>query len=309
MISNPGRVAILLSTFNGERYLTPQLHSLLGQTFRDWVLYWRDDGSTDGTVSLMQSFLGNIKQQRVVALECAGRIGSTDSFMHLLRRAHADGLDYAAFADQDDVWLPEKLARSVAALRAVPDDEPALYFGRQVLVDSTLRRIAISFPLRQQPGFPACLTQNLATGCTIMMNRALSAKIVESRVPAACLHDWWCYIVVSACGGRILPDPEPTVLYRQHEGNSVGAPPSAYRRAIAALRRGPAPFTRLMRQNVAALAEQNGLLTDTARGQLAVIEQALSGSAWARLRVLAMPGLRRQTWLETMLFRLWFLLR
>jgi hypothetical protein len=186
---------------------------------------------------------------------------------------------------------------------------PTLYFARQVLVDSRLRRIAISFPLNRPPGFPASLTQNLATGCTITMNRALTLRVAESRVPEGCLHDWWCYIVVSACGGRILPDDEPTVLYRQHAGNTVGAPPSKWRRAIAALRRGPEPFMRLLRQNVAALSEQRELLTEPGRRQLDAIVRAHDGSTWARLRVLAMPELQRQTWLETMLFRLWFLLR
>jgi hypothetical protein len=309
MTSQNGRVAILLSTFNGERYLTPQLHSLLSQTHKDWVLYWRDDSSTDNTVALMRAFLATLKPHKVVALTCTGRLGGTESYIRLLRQAHADGHEFTAFADQDDVWLPEKLARGVTALRAGPDEVPGLYFARQVLVDADLRRIALSFAVRRLPGFPACLTQNLATGCTVMMNQALTRRVAESRVPAACLHDWWSYIVVAACAGRILPDREPVVLYRQHEGNAIGAPPSAWRRGIAALRRGPEPFMRLMRQNVAALADQPGLLSERAQAQLADIENALRGGTLARLRVLTMPELQRQTWLETMLFRLWFLLR
>jgi len=306
---NPGSVAILLSTYNGERYLTPQLHSLLGQTHHDWVLYWRDDGSTDGTQRLMRSFLATLESERAVALDCTGRTGSTESYMRLLRRAHADGHAFMAFADQDDVWLPEKLARGVTALRRGPDEVPALYFARQVLVDARLRRIALSARLRRPPGFPACLTQNIATGCTVLMNQALTSRVAESQVPPACLHDWWSYVVAAAGGGRILPDNEPTVLYRQHEGNSIGAPPSTWRRGIAALRRGPGPFMRLLRQNVAALVDQPALLTATAQTQLQAIAQALEGGTAVRLRVLAMPDLRRQTWAETMLFRLWFLLR
>jgi glycosyltransferase involved in cell wall biosynthesis len=309
MSDGTGRVAILLSTYNGERFLTPQLHSLLGQTHRDWVLYWRDDGSTDGTVALMRRFLAPVKPQRWVELDDHGRAGGTESYMRLLRRARADGVEYVAFADQDDVWLPEKLERGVTALAAGPATQPALYFARQVLVDASLRRIAISFPLRRPPGFPACLTQNLATGCTVVMNRTLTEAVADSRVPAACLHDWWSYIVVAACGGRILPDAEPTVLYRQHSGNSIGAPPSLWHRGVAALRRGPGPFMALLRQNVAALTDQPALLNDAARTRLQAIVRALDGGTWARLRVLASPDFRRQTWAETMLFRLWFLLR
>jgi hypothetical protein len=214
-----------------------------------------------------------------------------------------------AFADQDDVWLPEKLERGIAQLGAVPEPVPALYFARQVLVKADLQRIAISNPLRRQPGFPACLTQNLATGCTVLLNRPLAALVADSRVPAACLHDWWCYIVASARGGLILADPEPTVLYRQHAGNCVGASASTWRRGRAALRRGPGPFMRLLRQTIAALLEQPELVTSRGREQLVALARALDGGTLPRLRALTMPELRRQGWLETMLFRLWFLLR
>ena len=137
-------MAIVLSTFEGERFLTPQLHSLLSQTHRDWVLYWRDDGSHDRTRSLMRAFLSRLGAGRSVILDDNAQLGTTESFMRLLRRAYADGSPVLAFADQDDVWLPEKLARGVAALDAVPPEVPALYFARQVLVDAGLRRIALS---------------------------------------------------------------------------------------------------------------------------------------------------------------------
>ncbi len=196
------RVAILLSTYEGARYLTPQLHSLLGQTHRDWVLYWRDDGSRDGTCDLMRAFMAQLDAGQAVELDEPGRFGTTESFMRLLRRAYADGNAVAAFADQDDVWLPEKLTRGVEALRGASGSAPALYFARQVLVDAGLRRIALSFRVRRPPGFPACLTQNLATGCTVMMNRVAMGLVAGSVPPPGSLHDWWSYIIVAARGGR-----------------------------------------------------------------------------------------------------------
>ncbi|MBN8874232.1 MAG: glycosyltransferase [Rhodospirillales bacterium] len=304
----PARVAILLSTFNGARFLRPQLHSLLGQTHRDWVLYWRDDGSTDDTVPLMRRFLATLSPGQGVALEEAERVGLTESFLRLLRAATRDGVPYAAFADQDDVWLPEKLARAVAALETVSPQRCALYFARQMLVDADLRRIAISFPLHRPPGFPTALTQNVATGCTVVLNRAAMVTIAGSRAPAACLHDWWSYLVVAAGGGALLADQEPVVLYRQHRGNTVGAPSSLFRRGIAALRRGPAAFMNIFRQNVAALLDQPALLTPAAEAELRAVAAALRGGRLARLRVLANPNLRRQTGAETLVFLLWFLL-
>ena len=302
-------MAILLSTYQGERYLTPQLHSLLSQTHQDWVLYWRDDGSTDGTPGLMRDFMARLEAGRAIALADNGRLGTTESFIRLLRRAHADGNPLVAFADQDDVWLPEKLTRGVRALAAVAEPLPALYFARQVLVDAGLRRIALSFRLRRPPGFPACLTQNLATGCTVLMNRAAMALVAGSTPPPGSLHDWWSYIMVSAHGGPLLADPEPTVLYRQHESNAIGAPNGLVRRAIAALRRGPEPYMRLLRGFVAALSARSDALSPLARSQLAHIAWGLEGGRQRRLQVLRMPEFRRQTWPETLLFRIWFLLK
>ena len=229
-------VAILLSTYEGERFLVPQLHSLLSQTHRDWILYWRDDGSSDGSRQVMRDFLGRLSPDRAVVLDENVRVGATESYMRLLRRAYADGQPLMAFADQDDVWLPEKLARGVTELAAVPEETPALYFARQVLVDARLRRIAMSYRVRRPPGFPAALTQNLATGCTVLMNRAAMGLLATSTAPMGSLHDWWSYIMVSAHGGRLIADDEPTVLYRQHDTNTVGAPPQP----VAARDRGAA---------------------------------------------------------------------
>ena len=302
-------VAILLSTYEGERFLVPQLHSLLSQTHRDWVLYWRDDGSSDGSRQVMRDFLGRLSPDRAVVLDENVRVGATESYMRLLRRAYADGQPLMAFADQDDVWLPEKLARGVAELATVPDETPALYFARQVLVDARLRRIAMSYRVRRAPGFPASLTQNLATGFTVLMNRAAMGLLANSTAPMGSLHDWWSYIMVSAHGGRLIADDEPTVLYRQHDTNTVGAPRILWRRGIAALRRGPEPFMRLLRGYVVTLSAQADRLDPLARDQLARIAHALEGGPFRRLSVLGMPEFRRQTALETLLFRVWFLLK
>ncbi len=309
MLAPPPVVAIVLSTYEGERFLVPQLHSLLSQTHRDWVLYWRDDGSRDGTRKVMRDFLPRLGPDRAVTLDENMRVGATESYMRLLRRAYADGNPVLAFADQDDVWLPEKLSRGVAELAAVPEEVPALYFARQVLVDASLRRISLSYRVRRPPGFPASLTQNLATGCTVLMNRAAMALMAERPAPTGSLHDWWSYIVVSAHGGRLIADNEPTVLYRQHDSNTIGAPRSSWRRAIAAVRRGPEPFMRLLRGYVSALSAHTDEMDPSARDQLTRIAWGLEGGLGRRLGVLRLPEFRRQTWLETLLFRVWFLLK
>jgi hypothetical protein len=307
--SGGARVAILLSTYNGERFLAEQLASLAAQTHRDWVLFWRDDGSTDRTPELLRDFALGLGHGRSVQVNGGARIGPTPSFLRVLNAASSEGFDAFAFADQDDVWLPDKLARGTRALGMAAPEAPALYCARQVFVDDALVRIGISCRVRRAPGFPAALTQNVATGCTLMLNRAAATLVSRSQPPPGSYHDWWSYLLVAAAGGRVMADEKPSVLYRQHAGNLVGAPPSMPRRAFGALRRGPGVFMNVFRQQVVALAEQPHLLSDASREQVQAVAAALRGGMLDRMRVLRRTrGLYRQTWPETLLFRAWFLI-
>ena len=204
-----GKVAILLSTFNGEPFLEEQLASIAAQSHRDWVLYWRDDGSTDRTCQLMARFMAGAGASRCIVPDAPGRIGVTHSFLALLRAAACDRPAAFAFADQDDVWLPDKLSLGLAALAPVPATIPTLYCARQILVGEKLNPLGLSFRLHCSPGFPAALTQNLATGCTVMLNPAAGQLIRRSQAPAATHHDWWSYLLVTAAGGRLIMDEEP----------------------------------------------------------------------------------------------------
>jgi glycosyltransferase involved in cell wall biosynthesis len=304
------RVVILLASYDGAAFLAEQLASLEAQDHADWRLVWRDDGSRDDTVAILQDFAARQAPGRVERL--AGpeaHLGSAAGFLALLRQV-APGLrdnDVVAFADQDDVWLPFKLSRAVRALGAAGAG-PAIYSARQVLVDATLKPLAVSAALVRAPRFPAALTQNLATGCTVAMNAAAARLVAGSQAPGGCQHDWWAYLLVSAVGGVFLFDDEPVLLYRQHGGNAVGAQSSFLRRGWAALKRGPRAFMGLMRQNVAALDAQRHLLTPEARAQLDQIQTALRGGPLERWAVLRRCGLRRQGWAEQMVFRVWFLL-
>ena len=298
------RVAILLSTFNGARYLAAQLDSFLRQTVPDWVLFWRDDGSTDGTVPLMEAFASAAGAGRCRRVESPHRLGVAGNFYALIAAAQPLGLSLA-FSDQDDVWLPDKLARGLAALEACRG--PALYCSRQILVDDALDPIGPSEPFYRPPSFAAALTQNIATGCTVFLDPLAAALIAGSAPPDGPLHDWWSYLLVTGVGGQVIVDSEPTILYRQHAANLIGAPSSRRRRAVAALRRGPDAYMAMLRANVAALRASADLLTPEARRTVDVIDRALRAGFAARLRALSLPGLYRQTPVETALFRLWFL--
>ena len=301
------RVAVLLSTYNGAAFLGAQLESFVAQEGVGWTLYWRDDGSVDGSAGVVRSFFAGAGagEGRCQEVGGPGRLGVTGSYMALLRAAVADGAEWVAFADQDDVWLPEKLARGVAWLGEGAG--AALYCSRQVLVDAGLRRIGESAAVRVAPGLGPALTQNIATGCTVMLNRDAAGLVAGSEPPGPSIHDWWSYLVVAGAGGRVVADEAMTVLYRQHGGNAVGAPPSRLRRAVAALQRGPGVFMGLMRAQVGALRAQPGLLCPEARVLVDAVDGALAAGVGRRVAVLWRFRLLRQTSAETWLFRVWFL--
>ena len=307
-----GQVAILLSTRNGALFLQEQLESIVAQSVATWVIYWRDDGSSDGTPDLMRSFARQAGLDRCIEVGArdgtgVGHIGIAASFLALLRAAPAGCV--VAFADQDDVWLPDKLERGLAALSAADPDRPALYCARQRLVDDRLRTLGLSPHRGPPPACPAGLTQTVATGGTVMLNPRAAALVAGARAPDGTLHDWWSYLVVGAAGGILIADPVPTVLYRQHRRNAVGAPHSALRRGLMALGRGPDAFMMLFKRHVAALLANPQALSAQAADDLAILQRALERGILARLRAIAqVRSLVRQTRLETLLFRLWFLI-
>lgn len=211
-------ICILLSTFNGEKYLAEQLDSLLGQTCQEWMLLVRDDGSTDGTRKILAEYA--CRDSRIELLPHNQRLGAADSYLELL--SLAPEADYYAFCDQDDVWLPGKLSRSVQRLVG-HEAMPALYCSGLQLVDDELRPLGWSRALRLEPCFLNSLVENIAIGCTLVLNRQ-ACQLLRLRIPPRrqiYMHDWWCYQVISAFG-LVIYDPESFILYRQHAANTLG---------------------------------------------------------------------------------------
>ena len=303
------RVVILLATYEGERFLPEQLASIAAQTHADWMLYWRDDGSRDGSVALLDAFAAGPGAGRVVRAAGGERLGAAGSFFHLLRHAVAaePGAAAFAFADQDDVWRPEKLAVGLAALAAEPG--PALWFCRTTLADAALRPIGIQPNLGAPYGFPAALVENTASGCAMLLDAAAARLVAASAPPAGCLHDWWAHILVGAAGGQVLREDTPLVLYRLHGGNLVGTiRPPPVRRALVALIRGPRFQMAMLRCHLDGLAAQPALLTPQALASVTRLRAALAGGILRRASALGLAGLRGRRRLRTWLFRLWFLI-
>jgi glycosyltransferase involved in cell wall biosynthesis len=210
------RAQILLSTYNGAPFLEPLLESLLAQDYPAFSILVREDGSSDATPSILARYTRDPR----VSFYVGDHVGTAASFFELLGRADT-AASFFAFCDQDDIWLPDKLTRAVARLDEELPDEPALYCSRQILVGPTLARLGLSRIPRRGPAFNNALVENIAAGCTIVVNDTARAVLARRR-PCGIMHDWWTYLVVAAFG-RTVYDEQPTILYRQHLGNVIGS--------------------------------------------------------------------------------------
>ena len=221
------RVDIVAALFNGSAYLRDLLASLSAQTHDEWRLWLRDDGSQDGTAELARAAAA--ADPRIALLDGGGRLGAAASFGWLMDHLPVEP-SYVMCADQDDVWLPTKIERTLAAMRAAEREAPGpvLVHTDLIVVDQALHVIATSFwrhsGVDPEPvSLRRLLVENVATGATVMLNRPLW-ELVRALPPEAVYHDWW-FACVAAAFGRIVAVREATVLYRQHDHNVVGARP------------------------------------------------------------------------------------
>jgi hypothetical protein len=300
-------VAVLLSVYQGDQFLPAQLGSIAQQRGVDWRIIWRDDSPARPSASMGRFIMDHGARVLPASPGPAEHLGVGASFLRLLA-AVPEATPFAAFADQDDVWLPEKLRRACDRLAQVPHGIPAMACGRQTLVDQTLMPIGLSPLPTRRLGFRNAVVQNVATGCTIVLNRAARQLLLDMPPPVGALHDWWCYLVVSAVGGHVVYDTEPNILYRQHAANVVGAQRTLVRRAASAAARGPRPLLQAMSNQLNALMPHGPRLTPEARQTLRALRETRAASPLRRLRALRESGAYRQGRAEDAVLRLWFTL-
>jgi glycosyltransferase involved in cell wall biosynthesis len=260
-------ITVLLATYNGSQWLVEFLDSLAAQTVSQWRLLIRDDGSSDATLNILRAAAGRDSRLMIVT-DAAGRLGASGSFGRLMQHALANNPaagapHYFAFADQDDVWLPGKLERQLAAIQELEAQRgphmPLLVHSDLTVVDHELRTIHRSHTVlarlaRRSPSSQALrtlLAHNFVTGCATLFNRSL-LEAATPLPPEAALHDWWLACCAAALGDIRYLD-EPLVLYRQHGANQVGAGREVFSlrrllRARGTLRRGVAQAAALGRR-------------------------------------------------------------
>lgn len=212
-------VQILMSTYNGEKYIRTQLDSILEQDYRNMGILIRDDGSADATREIIKEYAEKYSN---ITWYAGKNIGVQKSFFDLITKADLEK-DYYAFADQDDKWLPGKISRAVSILERYSKDVPVLYCSDKIIVDEELRPLKVTVSrIMKKPSFGNALVQDMCTGCTAVMNRTL-LSLLRNQIPDyVIMHDWWFYLT-AACFGMVYYDKESYILYRQHGNNTSGA--------------------------------------------------------------------------------------
>lgn len=287
-------IVILMALFDGADAVDHQLESYSAQSHGNWSLIVSDDGSTDSGPEQVRAFATNAG--RDVTLLQGPRAGFACNFLHLLTAA-GPHIPFAALSDQDDVWLPGKLARALQHLADVAPGQPALYAGRTVICDNDLRPLRRSPKFTLPPSFPNALVQSIGGGNTMVLNRAALdlAQETARHARGVVAHDWWLYQIVSGAGGRVIYDPEPMVLYRQHGSNLIGANDRALASVSRLAQLLGGRFRDWNTANLAALEASSHWLTPEARAILAQFRRTRDGPARDRLAALRAAGLYRQT--------------
>lgn len=286
-------VGILLCTFNGERYLREQLDSFMAQTHEDWRLFVSDDGSTDSTLGILEAYQ-RVLGDRLTVMQ-GPRKGFGQNFLSLIRNT-AVTADTYAFSDQDDIWLPNKLERSIASLARLRTRGPQLYCSRTRLIDNDGAVTGQTPLFSKRPSFRNALVQSLAGANTMLINEA--ARQLLSRTPedvSVVAHDWLAYILVTGCGGEVVYDPIPSVLYRQHAGNLIGANSGLRSRFNRVSKMLGGRFKLWNEKNLRILNSYQTDLTLENRLTLGYFIQMREAGVFRRLRALRCTGFYRQT--------------
>lgn len=220
------KIDILLATYNGEKYLSEQIESIIQQTYQEWNLIIHDDGSEDGTIEIIKKYTNQYQHKIKFINDGIKTGGAKNNFAHLLNFSKAP---YIMFCDQDDVWLDKKIELFMSSMQKAEKENgniPLVVFSDLQVVDESLNIISESMMSSQRllpwiaNDFNLLKTMNVITGCAMMFN-AKAREVASPISNSAVMHDWWVALIVAKYGKNIYLD-SATILYRQHDGNSIG---------------------------------------------------------------------------------------
>lgn len=295
----PAQVAILLCTYQGERFLSEQIDSFLSQTYGSWKVWASDDGSTDGTLGILDAYREKLGHERFAVVHGPGQ-GFVANFLSLVCRDDIQA-DFYAYADQDDIWLNDKLERASKWLTSLPRAVPALYCSRTMLVDAENAELGCSPLFSKLPSFANALAQNIASGNTMVFNAAARDLVRQGGVNmSAAAHDWWTYMIVTGCGGKVFYDHEPSLRYRQHGSNLMGFDASVQAKLMRWRLMWHGRLRRWNDANLASLMRLRALLTEESRRVLGHFMRARSLPFPLNLVELWRSGVHRHSWVNNL---------
>lgn len=279
---------------NGAEFLREQLASLAGQTVPQLDILASDDGSTDGTLEILEEAARRWDKGRFTIIAGPGAGSAAENFRSLILAAD-EIHDFVAYCDQDDIWMPDKLERAITNISGEAG-VPQLSCSRTELIDAKGKSIGLSPYFRRPPNFGNALVQSLAGGNTMVLNRRAFELVREATARAHFVsHDWWTYQVVTGVGGRVVYSSVPDTRYRQHATNDVGANIGLKARALRIIALLAGRFRRWNDVNIAALKLCKDLLTADATKTLLTFCGARTGTPRSRLTMLGKSGVFRQT--------------
>lgn len=215
------KVNILMSTYNGQQFLAEQIRSIQEQSYTDWTLFIRDDGSSDNTKEILKDFERQDSRIHIIDSDKSDNLGVIKSFHKLVNH---DRADFYFFSDQDDVWLPNKLELSLKVAQNYPADLPLMVYMDLKVVNQDLEIMTESMVKSQShhanTELVQELTENTVTGGVAMINHTLAEMWQETD--DILMHDWYLALLASAFGNLVFID-QPGELYRQHSDNVLGA--------------------------------------------------------------------------------------
>ena len=288
------KVAVLMAVWKDARFLREQFSSIRNQDHENVEIWVSRDCDEEHMGSALDEQRARLEANRFFVLD-GPKNGCGDNFLTLILNTDIQA-DYFAYSDQDDIWERDKLSRAIAELEIVPPTIPVVYGSRTRIVDMKGAHIGL-FPFHgREPGFANALVQNIASGHTMVMNRAAREILLAAGITDVPFHDWWTYLIITGTAGRFFYDHHPSVRYRQHDRNLTGAPsnhPKALFKRIRRILDGRVQAVNAA--NLRALQTARALLTSENQDIFDTYREALRMNGLSKLHGLWKSGVYRQT--------------
>lgn len=296
------RVQVLMSTYNGERYLREQLDSIVHQDQFDIIkVLIRDDGSTDGTRQILIEYCNKYNFEVIFG----ENVGVNQSIMILLDLCDKS-CDYFAISDQDDVWLKNKISKAVYELDKTDPKEPKLFASTTCSTDENLNPLGVTTIPKKGISFYNAMIQNVLPGHTQVINRALLDELKNKNDKNMIVIDWWIYMVASAIGKVVVSD-QYTVLHRQHGNNIIGCDMNIVSKTLYRLRRVLGDDSRILSQQLEGFLTQ--YRTILCKEYVDEIEKNLmmQSNVFTRFQYCLCAKVYRNNTLETLIYKILYL--